>query len=105
MDGEDRALAELAVDVERATMVVDDVLDDGEAEAGAAQFARAPGIDAVEALGEPRQMLARDALAVIAHADGERRRTIARPRTREEARRRPDRDLDRGRSEEHTSEL
>ena len=62
---------ELALDVEPAAMAVDDVLDDGEAEPGAAQLARAGGIDAVEALGQARQMLARDAVAVVAHRDGD----------------------------------
>src|SRR5690349_8881964 len=70
VDGEDGALAELAVDIERAPVVAHDMLDDGEAEPGAAELARAGGIDTVEALGEPRQVLARDALAMVAHGDG-----------------------------------
>src|SRR5205814_5474438 len=42
-----------------------DMLDDSEAEAGAAGFAAARRIDPVEALGHPRQMLARNAGAII----------------------------------------
>src|SRR5690242_11906163 len=84
VDGEDGALALLALDVERTAMVADDMLDDGEAEPGAAQLARAGGIDAVEALGQPRQVLARDALAVVAHGDGKRRRALAGPRRRQQ---------------------
>src|SRR5262245_7110097 len=68
-DGEGRALAVLAVDGERAAVAVDDVLDDREPEPGAAECARAPGVDAVEALGEARQVLARDALALVGDRD------------------------------------
>ena len=42
-------------------MAVEDVLDDGEPEPGAALLAARGDVDAVEALGEPRQMLGRDA--------------------------------------------
>ena len=42
-------------------MHLGDVLDDREAEAGAAEVAAARLVDAVEALEEPRQVLARDA--------------------------------------------
>src|SRR6185437_7483900 len=96
VDGEDRALAQLALDVECAAVVAHDVLDDGEAEPGAAQLARAGGIDAVEALGEPRQVLARDALAMVADGDGKRRRALAGPRRRQQARRGMRADIDRG---------
>ena len=51
-------------------MAVDDVLDDGEAEAGAAELARARGVDAVETLGESRQMGGRNAVALVADGDG-----------------------------------
>src|SRR5665213_990186 len=63
--GEDRALARLALDLEQAAMMADDVLDDGEAEPGAAELARARGVDAVKALGEAGNVLARDAAAVV----------------------------------------
>src|SRR5579875_2543670 len=95
MDREDRALAELAVDVERAAVMGDDVLDDGKAEAGAAELAGAGRVDPVEPLGEPGQVLARDAVAMVAHGDGERRRPLARARAWQEARRRAGGDLDR----------
>src|SRR5262249_41532936 len=58
---EGAACADRAVDVERAAMAVDDVLDDCKAEAGAAEFARTRGVDAIEPLGQARQVLARDA--------------------------------------------
>ena len=41
------------------------VLDDREAEASAAGRARAAAVDAIEALGEPRQVLGRDADAGV----------------------------------------
>ena len=52
-------------------MAADDVLGDGEAEAGAAQPPRAGRVDAVEALGQPREMLAGDARALIDDADAD----------------------------------
>src|SRR5689334_25449562 len=45
------------------------VLDDSEAESGAAGLARAAAIDAIEALGEPRDMLRRDAEAGVLDAE------------------------------------
>src|SRR5467141_1100763 len=66
-DGEHRAGAEGALDVEKTAMAVEDVLDDREPEPGAAHFARPRGVDAVEPFGQSRQMLAGDALALIAH--------------------------------------
>src|SRR6202030_2905317 len=72
MNREDRARAELALDLERAAVVGDDVLDDGKTEPGAAELARAGGIDPVEALRQPRDVLGQDALAVV--ADGDQRR-------------------------------
>src|SRR5258708_9289299 len=65
VDGEGRALAELGIDGERAAMAVDDVLDDREPEPGAAERARAAGVDAIESLGQPRQVLARDPLPLV----------------------------------------
>ena len=59
-------IADRAGDLEPAAMAVEDVLDDREAEPGAAQFARAGGVDAVEALGQARQVLAGNALALVA---------------------------------------
>src|SRR6267143_1325294 len=68
--GEAAACTELAVDVEARLVARDGVLDDGQAEARAAGFARAAAVDAVEALGEPRQMLRRDAGAGVLHREG-----------------------------------
>src|SRR4029453_7992981 len=45
------------------------VFDDGEPKARAALLAARRNIDAIEALGEPRQMLRRDAWPVIGHGD------------------------------------
>src|SRR6516165_4281173 len=69
INGEHRALAGRARDVERAAMAIDDVLDDREAKAGAAHRSRTRGVDAVEAFGEARQLLARDTVAPIVHGD------------------------------------
>ena len=41
------------------------MLDDGEAEPGAADRPAPAGVDPVESLGEARQMLGRDALAAV----------------------------------------
>src|SRR5690348_6975289 len=51
-------------------MAIKDVLDDGEAETGAALFAARSDIDAVEALGQPREMLGRDTRSLVDHGDG-----------------------------------
>ena len=48
-------------------MVVEDVLDDRQPEPGAAHLARAGRVDAVEPLRQTGQVLARYALAAIAH--------------------------------------
>ena len=50
-------------------MPFDDMLDDGKAEAGAATVAAARGIDAVKAFGEARQMVARNAGAMVDDGD------------------------------------
>ena len=71
MDGEDAAFARRAFDIDAALMGLDDVLDDGQAEAGAAELAAAGAIDAVEALEEARQVLRGDAAAAIADVDGD----------------------------------
>src|ERR1700730_18039126 len=68
-DSEHRAGAEGAVDIEKSAVAVEDVLDDREPEPGPAHFARARGVDAVEPLGQSRQVLAGDALALIPHGD------------------------------------
>ena len=57
--------AELAVDAQPPAVALDDMLDDREAKPGAAERAAAAGIDAVETLGDPRDVLGRDALALV----------------------------------------
>src|SRR5687768_9481757 len=71
-DAEGGALARLALDVDAPAVRLRHVFDDGEAEAGAALFARAAAVDAVEALEDPRQRLRRDADAGVAHLDHQR---------------------------------
>src|SRR3546814_1421555 len=65
MHGHGSALADRAGDDEVAAMPLGDVLDDREAQPGAAERAAAARIDAVEAFGKPGQMLGRDAVAPI----------------------------------------
>jgi hypothetical protein len=50
-----------SLSIELAAVALHHVLDDGQAQAGAAGLARAAAVDAVEALGQARQVLARDA--------------------------------------------
>ncbi len=49
-------------------MAVHDVLDDGQAQPGAALLAARGGVDAIEALGEARQVLGCDTRAVVGDA-------------------------------------
>mgnify|MGYP000891958974 CR=1 FL=1 len=58
--GEAAADAGRALDLELRLVAVQRVLDDGEAEAGAAGVARAATVDAVEAFGEAGDMLGVD---------------------------------------------
>ena len=69
--------AELALDVDLAAVVLDDVPDDGEAEPGAAGRARASLVDAVEALEDPRHLVGRDADALVGDGDRDRGRRCA----------------------------
>src|SRR3546814_5547316 len=57
VDGEGCAFVGAAFDLEHAAVAIDDVLDDRESQAGAAEAARPPAVDAVEPLGEARDML------------------------------------------------
>ena len=59
------ALAQAAFDAQAALMKLEDVFDDREAETGAAEFARARAIDAIEALGQPRDIGGRNAFAGV----------------------------------------
>jgi hypothetical protein len=60
-------MAELALDREMALVAAQDVLDDGEPEASAAELARARAVDPVEALGEAGDVLPGDAGALVLH--------------------------------------
>src|SRR6266540_2838939 len=69
VSGEGGALPEHALDGQAAAVAVEDVLDQREPQAGAALRAALADVDAVEALGQPRQMLGRDAGTMVAHRD------------------------------------
>ena len=70
-DRECAALARLAFDPQLAAVAVDDMLDDGEAQPGAADRPRARRIDAVEPFGQARDVLAWDALALVLDRDAD----------------------------------
>src|SRR5271170_1189550 len=67
--GESRPGADFAGDRQAPAMASDDVLDDGKPEASAAARAALAGVDAIKALGQPRQMFRRYAWSVVAHAE------------------------------------
>src|SRR5262245_37256793 len=80
---ERRALPEHALDRQAAAVPAGDVLDQGETEAGAALCPALAHVDAIEALGQPRQVVRGDAGAIVAHRDtslaapfGERERDV-----------------------------
>src|SRR2546425_12995806 len=73
-----RADVQGAANLEPAAVCLHDVLDDREAETGAAELARARFVDAVEALRQPRQVGRRDTDAVVLDADLYRRRRAIR---------------------------
>src|SRR5262245_6622673 len=62
---ESAALANLALDADFAAVGQHQMLDDGEAQAGAAEVARAGVVDAIEALEQARVVLARNAGATV----------------------------------------
>src|SRR5438270_11478726 len=70
MRAEPAALAGPALDVERGAMPRQRVLHDREAQARAAGLAGTAAIDTIEALGEPRQVLGRDADAGVLDVEG-----------------------------------
>ena len=63
------AFALPAFDLQPALMAIDDVLDDGQAQPGAAFFPAAFDVHPVESLGQAGHGAGGDALAVIAHRD------------------------------------
>src|SRR5205085_454659 len=89
-DGEAAALAGAAFDVQPRLMSIGDVLDYGEAEAGAALLTAAFHVDAIKAFGEPRDRVGGNAFAVVTDAGGDRRFRAARTRGMDERERHPD---------------
>src|SRR6187399_784819 len=77
MTGERAAAAFCAVDLEPPAMPMQRVFDDCEPQSRAAGLARAARIDAVEALGQTRQMLGGNARAGVAY--GEMAARLVRP--------------------------
>src|SRR5215471_21290001 len=73
-DSENRPCARRAVDLEKAAMVIEDVFHNRQAEPRAAHLAGAGRVDAIKTFGQPRQMLARDALAMISDRYRDERR-------------------------------
>src|SRR5262245_3408585 len=71
---ESAALALHTLDRQRPVMSLQGVLDDGEAETRSAEVARATRVDAIEPLGQPRDVLGGDAYARIPHGDVRARR-------------------------------
>src|SRR6185437_16869138 len=70
MAGEGGAAARLARYAQSRLVQVQHVLDDGQAQPGAAAAARAAGGDAVEAFGEPGEVAGGDAVAGVADRVG-----------------------------------
>src|SRR5580658_2853497 len=69
LDSEFRAFAQAAVYFDGSAHLFDGVLDDGQAQAGAAQGARSRFVDTIEALEDARQILGWDADARVADQD------------------------------------
>src|SRR5262245_16741572 len=70
-DGERRPLSDARCDVQFATVPVEDVLDNGEPQTGAAFLTARRHANAIESLGEPGQVLWRDARPVVRHGGNE----------------------------------
>src|SRR5450759_2787282 len=66
-DPEDRALAQRAFNFQLGTVALGYMLDDGQAQPGAAGVARAAAIDPVKTLGQARQMFWRNAGSAVLH--------------------------------------
>src|SRR5215468_695034 len=73
--GKRRPLSDAGGNVQFATMPVEDVLDDGEPQTRASLLAACRHADAIEPLGQPREVLRRDARAVVCHGGDEAGRT------------------------------
>ena len=68
-DADGRAVRDSALDAQPAAVREDNVLDDGQLQAGAAQFARPGLVHPVEALGESRDVRLGDAVAGVGNRD------------------------------------
>src|SRR5699024_4371172 len=68
-EGERRALSGLAPHLDRPAVARGDVLDDGQAEAGAPGRPGAGGVDTVEALEDPLDLGLGDSRALVGHGD------------------------------------
>jgi len=68
-DGKSRAFALFAVDRQAALMAVGDVLDQRKAQSGSALRAALADIDAVKALGQPRDGFAGNPFALVLDRD------------------------------------
>ena len=60
-----RALPELAFDAEAPAVTLDDMLDDGQSQTRTPERAAPARVHPVEAFGDPRDMFARDSVALI----------------------------------------
>src|SRR4051812_10272429 len=68
---ENAAFSGFGLDVQAAPVAVDDVLHNGEAEAGPAQLPRSCRVHPVEPFGQTRNVLLGDALALVGDAEGD----------------------------------
>src|SRR5689334_1156457 len=90
----DRPDSRRALDLEKSAMMVENVLDDSQAEPGTAHLAGARRVDPVKAFGQPGQVLAWYALSLIAHGYADHCVLgAAAPQGRPRAGRRPERDF------------
>ena len=69
-DGEHRAALGPVLGADLSALQLDEMLCDREPESGAARIARARFVDAVEALEDARQILFRNARALVRHRHG-----------------------------------
>jgi hypothetical protein len=69
VDGKRTALPEFRLDRDFAAMQESEVLDDSEAQPGAAHLTRTRPIDTIETFEQTFQVLRRNAVAVVCHQD------------------------------------
>src|SRR3546814_5187933 len=80
--------ADFTVDQQLSAMPLDDVLDDRQPQSRAADRTRPSGIDSIESLGQPGEMLGRNSLPLILYRQPHHRRAVA-PQTDFDRRARP----------------